>query len=145
MSGHSVATVAAIAGAVLVVALWVTVLARLVRRTARMPSALTAFASAWALCCELLWLHFPRWAGLAGTAAVLISMILLVAVAQMSLFNDTGSGGEESGGGGGMRPPDRPSDGDGPAEPSWWPEFEHDLASYVAERERGEREVPVAQ
>jgi hypothetical protein len=146
MSDGSVAAAVAAAGAVVVLALWVLVLARLVRRTARMPLALTAFASAWALCCMMVRLRFPGWALLPGAGAVFVSIILLVPVAQMSLFNDTGSGGEESGeGGGGTRPPDRPTDGGGPAEPSWWPEFEQDLAGYLAERERAEQEVPVAQ
>lgn len=146
MSGGTVAAAAAVAGAALVVALWALVLAGLRRRTARMPLALTAFASAWALCCMMVRLRFPGWALLPGAGAVLVSIILLVPVAQMSLFKDTGSGGEEGGeGGGGTRPPDRPTGGGGPAEPSWWPEFEQDLAGYLAERERSQQEVPVAQ
>ena len=145
MNGGSVAIAGAVAGAALVVALWVSVLTQLVRRTARMPLALTAFASAWALCCMMLWLHFPRWTVSVATADVLISIILLVPVAQMSLSGDRGSGGEEGDdGGGGTRPPDRPTDGNGPAEPSWWPAFEEDLASYLGERARAERELPSA-
>lgn len=145
MSGGSVGIVVAVASAVVVLALWVIVLARWVPRAARVPLALSAFGGAWGLSFLMLKLHYPPWAIWPGAAAVFISIVLLVPVAQMSSSDDAGNGGEESDdGGGGTRPPDRPTDGGGPAEPSWWPEFEQDLAGYLAERERAEREVPVA-
>jgi hypothetical protein len=110
-----------------------------------MPVALTAFASAWGLCYLMLRLRFPTWATVPGTAAVLISMVLVVAVAQISLREDAGGEGTEGDdGGGGMQPPDRPIDRGGPAEPSWWPEFERDLADYLVERERAQWKNPVA-
>lgn len=145
MSGGSLGTAAAIGGAIVTVALWAGALVGPVPHRARMPLALMSFVSAWAVCFLLMRGHFPKWAMVPGMAAVVISMVLLVAVAQMSLPPDGGGrGGEESDdGGGGTRPPDRPSDRGGPSEPAWWPEFERELERYVTERERTERGAPV--
>lgn len=137
MSGSAVA---ALADAVVMVALWALVLVRRVPRVARLPLAMLSFGSAWMLCFTSTRSHFPKWTWLGSVVAILISLTLLIVAAQMSLPSD--SGGGEEGDGGLPRPePDPPTDGGDPAEPSWWPEFQHDLARYVAERDRREREV----
>jgi hypothetical protein len=73
--------------------------------------------------------------------AVLISIAFLVLAAQLSLPSDSGGASDDGDGGLGTRPPDRPIGGGGPAEPSWWPEFERELARYQSGRERTEQEA----
>lgn len=135
VSGGAVAA----AGDVLVmVGLWVSVVVRRVPRTARLPLALLSFGSSWVLCFLLARLELARWTWLAGSLAILISIVLLVVAAQLSLPSDSGgSGGTFEDGEGGSRPrrPDPPLDGGGPAEPSWWPEFELDFGRYCTERD----------
>lgn len=142
MSG-SVATLVPLVAAVVTVALWVVVLLRLAHRAARLPLALTAFASAWSTCFVLLKTQAPHWTILPGAALVLGGIVVVVVAGQTSLPHDAGDDGSDDGGTGGggpgRRPPDRPTGGGDPAEPSWWPQFERDLARYVAQREHDER------
>lgn len=141
----SLATLAAIVTALVTVALWATVVVGRVPRATRMPLALCSFISAWGLCFLLIKLHFPGWTWFAATLAVITSIVVLIAAAQFSLPRDAGEGSGDEGDGGSplRRPPEPPTDGGGPADPSWWPEFERDLALYMAERERGKRPVLV--
>lgn len=109
-----------------------------------MPLALMAFGCAWGLSFVVMRLRYPAWTIPAAVFAILISVLLIIAAAQLSLPRDSGGGGaDDAGGDGGTRPPDRPIDGGGPAEPGWWPEFERDLARYTEERKRAEREALV--
>lgn len=140
MSGGAAATVG---DALVMVALWIAVVVRRIPRPARLPLALMSFGSAWVLCFMLARLHFAKWTWLGGSVAILISIVLLIVAAQLSLPSDSGGGGggEDGEGGSKLRPPDPPHDGGAPAEPSWWPEFEHDLARYAAERDRAQQEA----
>jgi hypothetical protein len=45
----------------------------------------------------------------------------------------------DDGGGGNQLPEPRPPSGRGGDDPPWWPEFERDLAAYVARRPAGAR------
>ena len=137
MSGSAVV---ALGDAVVMVALWALVVAKRVPRIARLPLALMSFGCAWMLCFMSTRSHLAKWTWLGGIVAILISLTLLIVAAQLSLPSDSG-GGEDGEGGLPRRAPDPPTDGGDPAEPSWWPEFEHDLARYSAERDRREREV----
>lgn len=131
-------TVGAIAGSVLLIALWAgAVRVRLVPRSARLPLAVVAFVDAWALCFALVKLEYPRWTQLAAAAAAFVGFFIVIIVGQRSLPRGGGGGGGDDGDGGpGRPPPDRPIDGEDPAEPHWWGEFEQDLARYQAVRER---------
>jgi hypothetical protein len=63
---------------------------------------------------------------LAGAVSV------LVLLARRSRRPDEpGSESDEDSGGGGNKRPERPSPSDSGGEPSWWPQFERDLADYV--------------
>lgn len=127
----------AVLASIAIATLWASVISGRSAGTVRIALALAAFASAWALCFLLARLHAPTWAGLCGGASVVVSLFAVIAAAQLSLPNGRGSGPDDAGGGGGNRPPpDRPPDGDGPADPSWWPQFERDLARYLAEQPR---------
>lgn len=90
-------------------------------RRARVPLTLVSFACAWIL-----------------AFLTAVSLALLIASARRSTPGDSGEGGSDSDGDGGLgrRPPDRPTGGGGPADPSWWPEFERSLARYMAQQER---------
>lgn len=121
------------------VALWVSVVVKRVPRAARLPLALMSFGTAWVLSFMLTRLHFAKWTWLGGSVAIVISIVLLIVAAQLTLPSDSGGTGEDGEGGSRLRPPDPPHDGGAPAEPSWWPEFEQDLARYSAERERAEQ------
>lgn len=144
MSG-SATSLAAAGDAALMLTLWVVVVARLGPPAVRWALALLSFGSAWTLCFLLSTLHAAAWMTFSSAAAMLTSIILLGAAAQTCFPRDGGGGGGEDGDGGlGRRPPDRPLDGGGPSGPSWWPEFERDLARYTAERERPRREPVVS-
>jgi hypothetical protein len=136
--------VAAVADALVMVGLWVSVVVRRVPRAARLPLALLSFGSSWVLSFLLTRLEFARWTWLGGSFAILISIVLLVVAAQLSLPSDSGGGGgafDDGEGGSKPRRPDPPLDGGGPAEPSWWPEFELDFARYSAQRDARDQEV----
>jgi hypothetical protein len=106
-----------------------------VPRQARFPLAIMSFASAWTLAFMMAESRPASWRGVASTLAIVVSLVLLIAVGQQAMPSDGEGGDSDSDGGPGRRPPDRPNDGGGPADPSWWPEFERELARYVARLE----------
>ena len=78
------------------------------------------------------------WVGAGASVAVLLGFMLWApwlaarVVRRWKLGDDSDDGNGFGGGGGGgsspgPTPPNRPPD----AEPAWWPEFEHEFASYV--------------
>jgi|GEM_PF-1825736 len=106
-------------------------------RRARLPISLLGFACAWALVLLLAWTHAPNWGMVAGAGSIAISIVLVITFAQLSVGGEGGDGGngEDADGGLGRPSPDRPTGGGGPAEPSWWPEFERELRRYMSEQE----------
>jgi hypothetical protein len=73
-----------------------------------------------------------------GGAVIVVSVIAITVTVHLWAQEGAGdSGPGERGGGGGPphRRPDAPQRGGGGQEPSWWPEFERQMAVYVAERE----------
>jgi len=56
---------------------------------------------------------------------------VLVLLARSRRSDEPGSESDEDSGGGGSKRPERPSPSDSGGEPSWWPQFERDLADYV--------------
>lgn len=128
---------AIIGDAVVLSALWLVVVAGWGPRRARYPLALVSCGSAVTLALLMGVFGTPSWRGVASTFAIVISLVLLIAVAQREMPRDGRSGGDDSDGDGGLgrRPPNRPDGGGGPGEPTWWPEFERELARYVAQRE----------
>jgi hypothetical protein len=58
------------------------------------------------------------------------AVAVLVLLARSRRSDEPGSESDEDGGGGSKRP-ERPSPSDSGGEPSWWPQFERDLADYV--------------
>ena len=57
------------------------------------------------------------------------AVAILVRIARTSGRPDEES--DEDSGGGGNKRPERPSPSNSGGEPSWWPQFERDLADYV--------------
>jgi hypothetical protein len=86
-------------------------------------------------------LRAPGWTIFMGGAVIVVS--ILVITVTVHLWARAGSAGESSNGqlgdhgGGGPRlcPPDAPQHGTGGSDTGWWPEFERQLAFYVAARE----------
>jgi hypothetical protein len=84
-----------------------------------------------------------------GAAVIVVSIVVITAT--LHLWTQEGDGGDvgpgrrgaHGGGGPRRRRPDAPPPGGGGA-PAWWPDFERQLAVYVAERESEEREPAVA-
>jgi hypothetical protein len=59
------------------------------------------------------------------------AVAVLVLLARSRRSDQPGSESDEGSGGGGSKRPERPSPSDSGGEPSWWPQFERDLADYV--------------
>ena len=108
---------------------------------ARPVIAMVAFACAWLATAVVDVMRAPGWTLFLGGAVIVVSIILIVATlhiwAHDSDDGDDGSGprGDHGGGGPGRRWPDAPRHGPTGTDPTWWPEFERQLALYVAERE----------
>lgn len=126
---------AAIGDSALLLAVWASVIPA--PRRARLPLALVSFGCAWLLSFLLAGLHAPAWALAVSAGAIAISIGMVITAAQLSTRGDSGGGGDSDDGDGGLgrRRPKRPEGGGGPAEPSWWPEFERELRRYISERE----------
>jgi hypothetical protein len=109
---------------------------------ARLVIATFGFVCAWLTAAALDAMRAPRWTMFMGGAVVVVS--IAVVVGTLHLWTQTAYAGEsqpqrrgDEGGGGPRRHwPGAPQPGGGGSEPSWWPEFERRLASYVAERDR---------
>lgn len=116
---------------------------------ARALIATFAFACAWVLTAVFDALGAPRWTIFTGGAVIVASIVVITVT--VHLWTQEGDGGEsdpgqrgnDGGGGPRRRRPDAPQLGGGGNDPSWWPEFERQVAFYVAERER-EKQQPVS-
>jgi hypothetical protein len=115
-------------------------------RLARPMIATFAFACAWLLTAVFDALRAPGWTMIMGAAVIVVS--IGVATVAVHLWTQGGEGGEgapvrrgDQGGGGPQRHrPDAPRHGGEGSDPSWWPDFELQLAFYIAELEREERQ-----
>ena len=111
---------------------------------ARAVVATSAFACAWVVTAVFVAMRTPSWATLLGGAVIATSIVVTSATLHLWAREDDGGDrgprqqGDHGGGGPWRRRPDPPHGGRG-SEPSWWPEFEHQLAGYVAGREREKR------
>ena len=114
---------------------------RSVSSLARPVVATFAFAGAWLLTAILEAIHAPGWTIFLGGSVIVVSIFLTIAT--LHVWTQEGDGGETGPGrrgdqgGGGPRPrqPDAPQHGGGGSDPSWWPEFERQLASYAGNHE----------
>jgi hypothetical protein len=100
-----------------------------------------AFTCAWLVTAVLGGLGAPGWTMLTGGAVIVVSIgaiTVTVHVWTREAGGESGPGRRGNGGGGAPpgRRPDPPQLGDCGQDPGWWPEFERQVASYVAERER---------
>lgn len=108
---------------------------------ARLVMATFAFAVAWLLTAVCDAMGTPAWTMIVGGTVVLMSIAMVIA--SLHLWTNAGVGGDrqserrnDEGGGGAPHWPDAPSHGGGGSDPSWWPEFERQLAEYVGKSER---------
>lgn len=109
---------------------------------ARLVIATLAFACAWLLAAGFEVTRAPGWTIWTGGTVIVVSIVVITAT--LHLWTQAGDGGGAGpgelgahGGGGPRRGrPDPPQPGGGDSAPSWWPDFERQLALYVAERER---------
>lgn len=126
---------------VILVALAVAVASRRLSQIARPVIATFAFVCAWLLVAGVDAMGVRGWTIFLGAAVIVVSIAVMTATlhlwAQGGDGGDLGPGhrGAQGGGGPRRRRPDTPQHGGGDA-PSWWPDFERQLADYVAERER---------
>jgi hypothetical protein len=111
-----------------------------VSQLARSVIATGAFACAWLTTAVLGAARSPAWTVVASGAVIVVSVLAVTATVHLwTQESDSGENEPEhpgNGGGGGprRRRPDAPLHGGGDG-PSWWPEFERQLALYVAESE----------
>jgi hypothetical protein len=107
---------------------------------ARLMIATSAFACAW-LITAFDAMRAPGWTVFVGVAVIVVSIGLITATLHIWTQEVDGGGDgprpgpDDSGAGPGQRRPDAPQHGGGGSNPSWWPEFERQLALYVAKRE----------
>jgi hypothetical protein len=101
----------------------------------RLVVATLAFVCAWVITATLDAIRAPGGAMFFGVAAIAVSIV--AAVATLHRWAQPGGAG---GGGPRRHPPSGPNAGGG-SDPSWWPEFERQLALYVAERDRENRQA----
>ena len=136
----SVGLLAVLADVVIMLALVEALRSRAVSDLARPLIALCALACAWLLTAVCDALRAPGWTMFMGGAVIVVSIVVTtVTVHRWTQGGDgeesgPGQRGDEHGGGGPRRrQPDAPQDGGGDSDPSWWPEFERELAAYGAE------------
>jgi hypothetical protein len=114
-----------------------------VSRLARPVIATAAFASAWFVAVVLEAARAPAWATIIAGAVIGLTILAIIATLHVWTRGEDGgeSDPEDRGDGGGprRRAPDAPPPAGGDSGLDWWPEFEHQLALYMAERERGTR------
>jgi hypothetical protein len=137
----SIALLGLSAQVVILLALVAAVASPRASQLARAMSATFAFTCAWLLTAVLGGLRAPGWTMLTGGAVIVVSIGVItvtVHVWTQEAGPESGPGRRGNGGGGGPpgRRPDTPQSGDCGQEPSWWPEFERQVAFYVGERER---------
>jgi hypothetical protein len=137
------------ADVVILLALAAAVASPRVSGLARPLMAMLVFAGAWLLTAVFGALRAPGWTMFTGGAVIAVSIVVITVT--VHLWTQGGDGGESSpgqrGDHGGGEPrrcrPDAPQRGGGGSGPSWWPDFERQLAFYVAEREREKRQPAV--
>lgn len=120
-----------------------------VSRLGRLVIAISAFLCVSLITTTLTALRASDWTIFTGGAMVVLS--IAVVIATLHLWTESGDGppagsehGSDEGEGGPRRHrPDAPQPGGGENDPTWWPEFERQLAFYLAEREREERRPAV--
>jgi hypothetical protein len=85
------------------------------------------------------------------TTATLVFTLMLACIALAALIaavltsgdgDDPRHDDEQGGGGGSDRLPCRPLNPPGAGEPAWWPQFERELADYVARSRREDAPLP---
>ena len=143
----SIGLVGAFGDVVILLVLAAAVASPRLSRLARPLLAISAFTCAWLLTAVSDALQAPGWAMFTGVAVIVISIVVVTVTVHLWTREGDGSEsgpglrGNDGGGGPRRRRPDAPRRGDGGNEPSWWPEFERQLALYIAERGR-ETEPP---
>ena len=140
----SISVLAAFADGVILLALVAAAASPRVSPLARPLIASFALACAWALTAVFDALRAPGWTMLMGGAVIAVSiMVITVTIHLWTLGggneSSLGQRGDQGGGGPRRRRPDAPRRGGGGSDPSWWPEFERQLAFYVAVRDREKR------
>jgi hypothetical protein len=126
---------------VILLALAAAVASSRVSHLARPLLAFSSFTCAWLLTAMSDALQAPAWTMFTGGAVIVISIVVVTVTVhlwtQEGDGSDSGPGlrGNDGGGGPRRRRPDPPQRGDGRNDPTWWPEFERQLAFYIAERE----------
>lgn len=140
----STALLSAFTDVAILMALGAAVASPRVSQLARPVIAAFAFACAWVLNGVAAVMRAPGWTIFLGGAVIVVS--ILVMIVTVHLWTQEGEGGDGGpgargghGGGGPRRRPDAPQNRGGGSDPSWWPEFDRQLALYVAERERESR------
>lgn len=145
----SVGLLGVVADVVILLALVAAVASPSVSWLARTLIATFAFVCAWLLTAVFDALGAPGSTIFIGGVVIVVSIVVItVAVHLWTQGGDGGGGGPEpradhGGGGPPRRRPDAPQHGGGGSNPSWWPEFERELALYVVERERDKRQPAV--
>jgi hypothetical protein len=128
----------------ILVALAAAVARRNISQLARLVIATFVFACAWLAAAGFDAARAPGWTMFVGGAVIVASIMVITTTlhlwTQRGDDGDVGPGDRGAHGGGGPRRhrPDAPQPRGG-GNPSWWPDFERQLASYVAEREGEER------
>lgn len=108
---------------------------------ARLVIATFALAFAWLAAAVLDATRSADWTILLAGAVIVVAVAVTTATlhrwTQEGADGDSGPGHRDTRGGGGPRSrrPDAPRGRGGDSAPSWWPEFERELALYAAERE----------
>lgn len=112
-----------------------------VSQLARPAIATFVLACAWLITGVVDAVGAPAWTIFVGVGVIVASIVVMLASlhvwTQASDF--VSRGGDDGGGGLRCRRPDGPQPGGAGSDPSWWPEFESQLALYVAEGHRETR------
>jgi hypothetical protein len=138
--------VGGLADVVILLALVVAVASPALSKLARPLVATVVFVCAWLVTAASDTLRAAAWTVALGGAVIMLSTVVIIVT--VHLWTQSGDDGESGPGqrgnhGGGPRHhrPDAPHHGGG-GDPSWWPEFEHQLALYEAERDRDKLPTP---
>ena len=138
------------ADAVILLALVAAIASRGASHVARALIATVAFAAAWLSTAVFDALRAPDWTIFTGGAVIAASIIVITVTIHLWTLegdggeSDRGQPGDDGGGGPRRRRPDAPQHGGGSDDPICWPEFERQVAFYVAAREREEEAVKAA-
>jgi hypothetical protein len=133
---------------VILLALVAAVASRGAPQLARAMIATFAFTCTWLLTAVLDALRAPGWTMLTGGAVIVVSVVVITFTVHLwtqegEVESGPGRRGNDGGGGPPHRRPDAPPRGGGGHDPGWWPEFERQVAVYVAECEREKQQRAV--